>query len=425
MIRYGAIYKVYHLSRDSDTMTNWIKQKSHLISTRFWSYSELNQVIKRNDEIIVVAIFSDNRDDLIELYHEATMRVKEKSFPSQVTFVHIVEETATGNNWQLDGLGAKSGINWKSPLIILRRPKWLFTPLEEPIVLYPIQSNEHIGQWIQRKAFGTIGWVTRDNPLEDFKPPTIVAFYDYNFFNRPTFSHSWRNRIILASRKFTEINFAIGSSSQYKNMLKKYGIKIARSNDPPVFMAFDGFGSIFVMRDEFDERNLAQWINHFSSGLIAPISDSQDQFYELESRTNLITDVDLTREITGNSFHKFVSHNPKDILIRFTDPKCKWSQQFDYYWKELAAELSGESNLELISLDGTVNTIPSQFKVEQFPTLYLIPSETKEKIKYKGGKRLHELIQFVAKNVNSELINFHRDGSRRLKQIEGNTKTEL
>ncbi|XP_015791647.1 protein disulfide-isomerase A3-like [Tetranychus urticae] len=420
LIRYGAIDAIFHQSRDAETITQWIRKHSRLISTRFWSYTDLNNAVKMIDEVTVVAIFDDNKDELVELYHEASLKVTKKPFLSGVKFFHIIKDTAEGNDWELTELGGKSGRHWKYPLIILKRPSWLMTPLEEPIVLYPINSNEDIGQWIHRKAFGTIGWATKDNTLEDVRPPKIIVYYDHNFIQQPSFSHAWRNQIILASRRHLNIYFGIANSIVFKNKLKKYGIKVPRGKDSPVFMAYDEFGSMFVMRDEFSEKALAQFIQHFTSNLIAPIVDSFDAPIKQGLEVS-----PLTREITGNTFHKFVSGNSKDVLIRFTDPKCRYSSEFELYWNELAHELSGESTLELVTLDGSVNTIPSQFEVKQFPTVYLIPSKTKEKIKYRGRKSLHELIQFVAKHVNSELMSFNRDGSRRLQLIEKKLKTEF
>ena len=63
-------------------------------------------------------------------------------------------------------------------------------------------------------------------------------------------------------------------------------------------------------------------------------------------------------------------------------------------------------------MDATENDVPSQYKVQGFPTIFFAPKNDKTNPrKYEGEREVDDFIKYLAKEATDALDGYDRDGS--------------
>ncbi|RWS28833.1 Protein disulfide-isomerase A3-like protein [Leptotrombidium deliense] len=410
LFKHGVFKKDYEGSKDSDTFVEWLKKNAHFVTQRFKSFSELNKQISKANEPAVIAIFNNNDDPLLEQWFKATEKVKRHWNYREVEFLHIFEEFSTGNSGLLTSIGLSDKKMLRAPTIILHRPPWLHNSYEASDVVYSVESKEDLEQWIKRKAFGIVLWRTRDNE-EELKPPLIVAYYDMDFKQDPSFAHLWRNRIAKAALANPELSFAISNSQTFRKQLRRQNLEPPRDKQDPLVVGYDIFGVMYVMRDKFTVKNFGRYIEDFKKGDVAPHLKSEDPVTDNDERD--------VKVVVAATFPQMISFTKKDVFIAFYAPWCIHSKEMLPIWDELGRQLKNEPNLEIAKMDAVANEVPKQFEVPQYPTIYFVSGKTKKTIRYSGGRYIHELVMFLAAHTSVEMKGYTRDGTiRKQKQVK-------
>lgn len=411
LFKQGKPDKMYEGTRDAKSMEEWLNTHAKIHSKRFSSYTDLNTAIKQSNEPTVIAIFSNQDDPLVEQWLKATKAVKKHWTYRDFELYHIYDDYASGKMAQLTAIGLDEGKQLRAPTIVLHRPKWLHNKHEPTDLVYKIDSKQDIAEWIFQKAYGTVMYRTRDNE-EELKPPLIVAYYDLDFKEKPKRTHKWRNKLIEAAKKHTDITFAISSSQSYRKELRRQTLEPPKGDEKPLVVGYDNLGTLYLMRDEFSDEAFEEFIADFKKGEVAPHLKSQEPPEDNDQR--------LVKIGTGANFHTLVTQNKKDVFIDFYAPWCKHSQELEPTWEELARQLRDEPDIDIVKMDATANAVPSQFTAEKYPTVYFVPKNTKKPVLYQRGRHIHEFVMFLAEHATEEMRGFNRDGS-----IKSKLKTEL
>lgn len=320
-------------------------------------------------------------------------------------FFHIFEEHASGSSGKLTILGLSEGKSLKSPTIILTRPQWLENKYEPKSIVYNKKSKQDLAEWVFRKAFGLVLYRSRETMDELHKPPVIVAYYDLDFKRHHQRTHFWRNRLMKKATEHPDLNFAISSSMSFRKILRRKDLVPPVGDEPPLLIAYDLFGTEYVMRDNFTMETFEEFLQQYKKGEVWPHLKSE-QVPEVLVENNV-------KIAVGILFHRMVTFNPKDVFINFYAPWCIHSKELLPIWEEVATQLKDEPDLDVIKMNAVGNEVPSLIEVPQYPTVYFIPKTTKQLIKYDLGKNLHEFLVFVARHATQELLGFHRNGRRK------------
>lgn len=305
----------------------------------------------------------------------------------------------------------------RPPSIILIRPKWLESKYEPKSIVYNKKSKQDISEWIFRKAFGSVLYRTRDSAHNLYKPPYIVAYYDFDFKREPKRTNLWRNRLLKKSQEYPDITFAISNSQSFRKLLRRKEFEPPVDDQTPLFIGYDVFGIMYPMRDNFSMAALDQFIQEYRDGLLWPHIKSEEPPKDPDS--------DSVIKVVGLTFPRFVTHNPKDVFISFYAPWCKHSQELEPIWKELAEQSRDEPDLDIMKYDAIANEVPPELPVEIYPTVYFIPKSTKKAVKYSGGKDMHDFIHYLASVTTREMKGYNRRGGLKPKTATGDEKEEL
>ncbi|KAI1306508.1 Protein disulfide-isomerase A3 [Halotydeus destructor] len=270
--------------------------------------------------------------------------------------------------------------------------------------MYNMEEKQDITEWVFRKAFGVVLYRTRDSE-ESIKPPLIVAYYDFDFRTNPKWAHLWRNRLVKASQRHPDVKFAISNSQSFRKQLRRQSLEPPKGDDKPIFVGYDNFGTLYLMRDEYTKDAFEQFIVEYKNGDVSPHLRSQEPPVNADKMA--------VKVAVGGNFHKLVTTNKKDVFIVLYAPWCKHSQELEPVWEELGRQLEAERELDIVKMDAVANEVPSQFEVPQYPTIYFVPKDTKKALRYTGGRYIHEFVQFLAKHATNELALFERDGTLR------------
>ena len=93
--------------------------------------------------------------------------------------------------------------------------------------------------------------------------------------------------------------------------------------------------------------------------------------------------------VVGKNFDDIVMDTKKDVLIEFYAPWCGHCKKLEPDYIALGKKYKGDKDIVIAKMDATANDVPhDSYKVEGFPTIYLAPSNGKQKpIKFEGGDR--------------------------------------
>lgn len=416
LFKNGLPYKDFEGNRTSTEMTKWLKKYSVQRSKQISSFIDLDRVIEAADEPLLLAIFENYQDTLIERWERAAKKVRDQWQFRDIQFYHIFNEYSTGSTANLRSIGLSEGKTLKSPSIILVRPKWLESKFEPKSIVFNKKSKQDISEWVFRKAFGSVLHLTRDSTHTLYKPPYIVAYYDFHFKKEPKRTHLWRNRLLEKSQEYPEITFAISNSQSFRKQLRRKELEPPAGDETPLFIGYDIFGLMYPMRENFSMPAFDRFIQEYLHGLILPHIKSEEMPRKEEN--------EVVKKVVGINFHRMVTFNPKDVFISFYAPWCKHSKELQPIWLELGKQLQDEPDLDIMKYDAVANEVPSQLEVETYPTVFFIPKTTKKAVKYTGDKNIHNFIQFLATVATQEMKGYDRKGLK-LRLPSGDVKDEL
>lgn len=384
LFKSSLIHKVYQETLDFESVTKWLSVNAKMFSKRFDSFKELNSQIAQSNNPLVIGIFSNSHDSMLNDWHKASRQINKKWTFRDVKFFYIYQDYASGKTSCLSSIGLKEGKILKPTAIILHRPAWLQTKLEKANVIYIQSSRQDLTEWITSKIFGLVFWRDRSNQ-DDIKLPLIVAYYDFDFIKRSQFSHRWRNRLLRAAKNYTQLNFAISNSHTFRKSLSKFNLEAPQNDEKPIFIGYDILGSANIMNSTYNRFHFDQFLNQIMFG---------------SSSNGCSTKAGSMLELGASNFSQCVTYNKKNVFIMFYASWCKYCQEFESTWFRLAQEMRNEVYLQFARMDAVINQLPSTFKVIKFPTIYLVLKTNKKLILYKDGNQLHQLVQFLAKHVN-------------------------
>lgn len=126
--------------------------------------------------------------------------------------------------------------------------------------------------------------------------------------------------------------------------------------------------------------------------------ETEDQSSELDDKNSKVI------KLTDHSFNEVIYGVPEnDAMIEFYAPWCGHCQALRPEYEKLAEEYHTEGTTVVIAaLDATANTVPSEFHVQGYPTIFFLPARVPgappAPIPYEGPRTAVAMSEFIKKN---------------------------
>jgi len=276
-------------------------------------------------------------------------------------------------------------------------------------------TNANIKQFIEDNIFGMCPHLTDDNKEQLFKSDMLVAYYDVDYEKNPKGSNYWRNRVMKVAKGFLDqgkkLTFAVANKNSFSADLAEIGLD-ASTGEVPVVRVRTANGNSFVMTEEFsrDGKALERFLQDYFDGKLKryvksePIPEPNDG---------------PVKVLVGDNFDEIVNDDTKDVLIEFYAPWCGHCKTLEPKYKELGEALSADPNIIIAKMDATANSVPPEYEVRGFPTIYFAPIGQKSSPKkYEGAREVKDFISYLKKEATHPLVAQEEPKKKKKKKTE-------
>ncbi|CAL8311573.1 unnamed protein product [Merluccius merluccius] len=369
IFRKGKAYD-YNGPREKFGIVDHMSEQAGPPSKPVQAARQVQELIKDGDDAVIVGVFSDDQDPAFEIYMEACNSLREDykflhSFSSEVAKL----------------LKASPG------QVILVQPEKFRSkhePASRTLAVKESTPVSDVQDFFKKHAVPLVGHRKQSNDAKRYaKRPLVVVYYGVDFsFDYRKATQFWRSKVLEVAKDFPEYTFAIADEEDYATELKSLGL--SDSGEEVNVGILGEAGKKFAMEpEEFDSEVLRDFVMAFKKGKVKPIIKSQPLPKNNKGPVKVVV---------GKNFDEIVMDTKNDVLIEFYAPWCGHCKKLEPEYIALGKKYKGEKNLVIAKMDTTANDVPhDSYKVEGFPTIYLAPSNGKQKpIKFEGGDRTIE-----------------------------------
>ncbi|XP_071054309.1 protein disulfide-isomerase A3-like [Onthophagus taurus] len=380
LYKFGTFIEDYDGRRNVEDLVLYMKSKSverkiHL----FEDVKNLDDFLNKYNESGYVIGFFEKESLLEPIFLNAS-----EELWSKILFGYTTSQEAFN----------KYKINNEAILFI--RSKRARNKFEQDRIFYEGNPNYvDLKDFIIKNNHGLVGHRVKIN-RDDFKPPYVISYFDLDYKDNAQFTKYWRNRILKVAKNFTDkLTFAMSSIIDFKSELKQYyGLK-KLSTTKPIVIGRDKLNRKYIMENEFSITNLEIFANNL-------INDDLTPYVKSEPVPSTRYD-NYVLPAVGTNFQKLISETTKDNDVFVVLYKSKCSEGVNAFHK-VGLKLENEQ-VEIIKMDYDKNDITGDvFEVVGCLTVYWVPKgDENNPILYEGGRRVKELLDFVAENASEKL----------------------
>ena len=279
---------------------------------------------------------------------------------------------------------------------------WLYQPLRlrsklDTSALRVVSDNpDGMKEFIEDNFMGLVG-IREPTNSKNFdqiaRNPQLVFYSKLDWDINLKTTKYWRNRILKIAKNYRDkMRFAMSDSQTYKGELSsKYGIILTDDMQAVI----QNNGRKYVMHQEREAKMSAERLNEFVEDFL----EGKLKAY-LKSELKPLSNSDPVKIVVGDTFEDIVLDKEKDVMVEFYAPWCGHCKSLAPKYEELAKKLENNTDVVIAKMDATANDFPEPFKVEGFPTIYWVPTGSKESpVKYSGGREVDDFLQYIQKHL--------------------------
>ncbi|KAJ4790340.1 Protein disulfide-isomerase [Rhynchospora pubera] len=219
--------------------------------------------------------------------------------------------------------------------------------------------------------------------LRFFRSPNVKAMFFTSFQSDKLEDYKTELHKAAVEYKSKNISFLLGDPITSQGAFQFYGL---RDTWLPLFMIQDKTNRKYLGKN-VEPDQISFWIKEYMDGTLTPYKKSQP-IPETNDKPVKI--------VVGDSFSDIVYESGKNVLLEFYAPWCKHCTKLDPILEEIAIALQNE-NIVIAKMDATLNDVPDEFELSEFPTLYFFSADKKVKV-FKGGRTVESITNFIKKH---------------------------
>nr|WNZ75821.1 protein disulfide-isomerase precursor [Trichoderma harzianum] len=195
----------------------------------------------------------------------------------------------------------------------------------------------------------------------------------------------------IAEKYKGKINFATIDAKNFGSHAANINLKTDKF---PAFAIHDIEKNLkfpFDQEKEINEKDIAKFVDNFSSGKIEPSIKSEPIPETQEGPVTVVV---------AHTYKDIVLDDSKDVLIEFYAPWCGHCKALAPKYDELAslyANSEFKDKVVVAKVDATNNDVPDE--IQGFPTIKLYPAGDKANpVTYSGARTVEDFIEFIKEN---------------------------
>jgi protein disulfide isomerase family A protein 3 len=355
---------------------------------------EIDAFLKEVDDEPSVIGFFDSATNSEDLEHFQEV-VKTDGYTHRFAFVTTKEILETK---KYDGCA----------VIVYPASKFINDKLERTKHRFPSKSlakTNVLSDFIKLKSLPLAGEVTSKSKTiyAELKRPVVTIFSAIDHVrNAKGFAYLANRARKLAKKYDSKIYFNIANTDDFiYDMESEYGFTEPSGKNTVVGLR-DG-EMFYTMTAKFSFDNLAIFIDEFLSGKLAGTGRERTERTPPPPSDEGEEDDSDSAVIAANQDNLDDIINASDYsMVEFYAPWCGHCKSLKPQYSRVAAHFKEDSSVSIVAFDATASTIPVQYKVEGYPTLYFVSKQNKTPVPYEGAREAKAMIDFIeAQKKNS------------------------
>lgn len=253
-------------------------------------------------------------------------------------------------------------------------------------------TRDDIIKFVEIKQFPLVGHYNFNTEKKYNKmSPLCLVIYSVDFsHDHKKATQLWRNKIARIAAEYREITFAIVNEEDYPNLMGDFGFDDSGEEMNIGILTGTKRFSMEPM-EEFDSGEVRKFLSDFRGYKLKPHIKSQPVPKKQKGPVTVVV---------AKNFDKIVMDKTKDVLIEFYAPWCGHCQKLEPKYNKLARAMQKYPNIVVAKMDATANDVPTEFKVEGFPSIFFAPSNNKKNpLKYDGDREIKAFSKFIREHA--------------------------
>ncbi|KAF3337745.1 protein disulfide-isomerase-like protein [Carex littledalei] len=363
----GEVQQEYTGPRQSDGIVKYLKTQAGPASFEIKSEEDAKSVVD-DKSISIVGVFSEFSGTEFDKFTELAEKLR-----SDYTFAHTKDAKILPHG--------DSSV--EVPFVRL------FKPFDELFSDYQEFEVDALEKFIEAASIPLVVTFDSDESnrpyiLKFFQNPNIKAMFFTSFTSNKIQDFKTELHKAAVEYKSKNISFLLGDPMTSQGAFQFYGLK---DEWLPLFMIQDNTNRKYLSKN-VEPDQITSWIKGYLDGTLTPYKKSQPI-----PETN---DMPI-KIVVGESFNEFVFESGKNVLLEFYAPWCVHCKKLDPMLEEIAVALQNDESIIIAKMDATLNDVPDEFEVSEFPTLYFFSADKKREV-FKGGRTVESITNFIKKH---------------------------
>eukprot|EP01101_Sappina_pedata_P011716 TRINITY_DN7916_c0_g1_i1.p1 TRINITY_DN7916_c0_g1~~TRINITY_DN7916_c0_g1_i1.p1 ORF type:complete len:497 (-),score=273.86 TRINITY_DN7916_c0_g1_i1:90-1547(-) len=368
----------YNGPRKADGIIKYVNSKAGPATLLL---ADIDAVEKYKADDIPTAIFYGSEESpLFTAFAETAKKLRNELRFGHANDAQILSKTAYNN------------------AVVIHQAKRLASKLEKDTFVFQGEDKDALISFLKQKSLPLAGEITESNEdfYKDLGLPVAKVVFNVDWKRDPKTIIYHLNRIRKVAAEFLgKLSFGIVSTDNASKQLKD--------------LAIEGEDVSFFIHDLSTDTKYRADVHKYSPDALRAfakdfVAGKVEKFVKSEPLPdNSANDVKV---VVGKNFDSIVMDTTKDVLLEAYAPWCGHCKTLAPKYEELAKKLSKYSDtLTIAKVDATANSLPKEFEVQGFPTIFFIPANNKAApIKYDGAREVSDFVSFIESHASLPLV---------------------